>query len=122
MARLITLAEVLASVLDSDDDSDNFSHLNIESEEEEDGVSAYTGQQQFGLEKLAALSQVVSTEPLASSSSSKLCSSPEEQFLDSAGALEQQKDFTGKVNRYKSIIMHEKNGNSRAIISRVLGG
>ena len=52
---------MLASVLDSDDDSDGFSHLDSESEEEEDeGVSAYTGQQQFGLEKLAALSQVVS--------------------------------------------------------------
>ena len=47
-----------------------------------------------------------STEPLASSSS-RLCSGPEEQFLDDAGA------FT---------IMHEKNRNSRAIISQVLGG
>ena len=41
MARL-TLDEVLASVLDSNDD---FGHLDSESEEEEDeGVSAYTGQ------------------------------------------------------------------------------
>ena len=68
---------------------------------EGEGVSAYTGQQQFGLEKLAALSQVVSTESLASSSSSsssssRLCSNPEEQLLDSAGVLEQQKDYTGK--------------------------
>ena len=39
MARL-TLNEVLASVFDSDDDSDNFSHLDSESEKE-DGVSAY---------------------------------------------------------------------------------
>ena len=44
MARL-TLDEVLACILDSDDDSDDFSHLDSESEEEEDeGVSAYTGQ------------------------------------------------------------------------------
>ena len=55
MARL-TLDEVLASVLDSDDDSDDFGHLDSESKEEEaEGVSAYTSQQQFGLEKLAAL-------------------------------------------------------------------
>ena len=90
---------MLASVFDSDDDSDNFGHLDSESEEEEDeGVSAYTCQQQFSLEKLAALSQVVSTEPLASSSSSssssRLCVV---QFLDSAaGALEKQEDFTDK--------------------------
>ena len=119
MARR-TLDKVLASVFDCDDD---FGHLDSESEDEEDeGVSAYTWQQQFGLEKLATLRQVVSTEPLASSSSSsssnsRLCSGPEELFLDSAGALEKQEDFTGKY-----IIMHEKNGNSRAIISRVLGG
>ena len=70
MARL-TFDKVLASVLDSDDDNDDFGHLDSESEEEEDeGVSAYTSQQQFVLEKLAALSQVVSTVPLASSSSS----------------------------------------------------
>ena len=70
MTRL-TLGEVLASVFDSDDDSNDFGHLDSESEEEEDeGVSAYTCQQQFGLEKLAALSQAVSTELLASSSSS----------------------------------------------------
>ena len=95
MARL-TLDEVLASVFDSDDDSDDFGHLNSESEEEEDeGVSAYTWQQQFGLEKLAALNQVVSTEPLASASrSSRLCIV---QFLDSAGALEKQEDLTGKL-------------------------
>ena len=75
MTRL-TLDEVLASVFDSDDDSDNFGHLDSESEEEEDeGVSAYTCQQQFGLEKLAALSQAVSTELLASSSSSSSSSS-----------------------------------------------
>ena len=55
MTRL-TLDEVLASVHDGDDDSDDFGHLDSESEEEEDeGVSAYTGQQQFDLEKLAAL-------------------------------------------------------------------
>ena len=75
MARL-SLDKVLASVLDSDDDSDDFGHLDSESEEEEDeGMSAYTCQQQYSLEKLAALSQVVSTEPLASSSSksSRLC-------------------------------------------------
>ena len=72
MARL-TLDKVLASVFDSDDDSNDFGHLDSESKEENDeGVSAYTCQQQFGLEKLAALSQVVSTEPLASSSSSRL--------------------------------------------------
>ena len=66
MARL-TLDEALVSVFNSDDDSDDLAHLDSESEEEEDeGVSAYTCQQQFGLEKLAALSQVVSTEPLAS--------------------------------------------------------
>ena len=41
MARL-TLDEVLASVFDSDDDSDDFGHLDSESEEEEDGVSSYT--------------------------------------------------------------------------------
>ena len=72
----LTLDEVLASVFDSDDDSDDFGHLDSESEEEEDeGVSAYTCQQQFSLEKLSALSQVVSTEPLASSSRqcSRLC-------------------------------------------------
>ena len=66
MARL-TLDKVLAIVFDSDDDSDYFGHLDSESEEGEDeGVSAYTCQQQFSLEKLAALSQVVSTERLAS--------------------------------------------------------
>ena len=44
MARL-TLNEVLASVFDSDDDSDDFGHLDSGSEEEEDeGVSAYTYQ------------------------------------------------------------------------------
>ena len=44
MARL-TLVEVLASVFDSDDDSDDFGYLDSESEEEEDeGVSAYTCQ------------------------------------------------------------------------------
>ena len=92
MARL-TLNEVLARIFNSDDDSDNFGHLDSESKEEE--VSAYTCQQQFSLEKLAALSQVVSTEPLgsSSSSSSRLCVV---QFLDSAGALEKQEDFTGK--------------------------
>ena len=82
--------------LDSDDDSDDFGHLDSESEEEKDeGMSAYTCQQQYSLEKLAALSQVVSTEPLASSSSnsSRLCIV---QFLDSAGGLEKQEDFTGK--------------------------
>ena len=63
MARL-TLNEVLARIFDSDSDSDNFGHLDSESKEEE--VSAYTCQQQFSLEKLAALSQVVSTEPFAS--------------------------------------------------------
>ena len=53
------LDKVLASVFDSDDDNDDFNHLDNESEEEEDeGVSAYTCQQFFGLEKLAALSQV----------------------------------------------------------------
>ena len=53
MARL-TLEEVLASILDSDDDSDDFGHLDSESKEEEDeGVPAYTGQQQFGLESEA---------------------------------------------------------------------
>ena len=35
MARL-TVDEVLASVLDSDDNSDNFGHLDSENEEEED--------------------------------------------------------------------------------------
>ena len=55
MARL-SLDEVLASVLDSDDDSDNFGLLDSESEEEEDGVSAYTCQQQLSLENLAAIS------------------------------------------------------------------
>lgn len=70
MARL-TLDEVLTSIFDSDDDSDDFGHLDSENEDEEDeGVSAYTCQQQFSLEKLAALSQVDSTEPLASSGSS----------------------------------------------------
>ena len=83
----LTLDEVLASVCDSDDDNKDFSHLHSESEE-----SAYTCQQQFGLEKLSALSQVVSTEPLASSS--RLCVV---QFLDSAGALE--------MNSYKYIRM-----------------
>ena len=68
MAKLI-LDKVLASVFDSDDDSDDFGHLYTESKEEEDGVSAYTCQQQFSLEKLAALSQVISTEPLSSSNS-----------------------------------------------------
>ena len=96
MARL-TLDDVLASVLDSDYDSDDFGHLDSESEEEEDeGVSAYTCQQQYSLEKLTALSQVVSTEPLASSSSnsSRLCIV---LFLDSAGGLEKQDNFTGKL-------------------------
>ena len=55
-------------------------------------MSANTCQQQFGLEKLAALSQVVSTEPLASSSSRPCIV----QFLDSAGALGKQEDFTGE--------------------------
>ena len=92
MARL-TLDGVLASFFDSDNDSDYFNYLDSESEEEEDeGVSAYTCQQQFSLEKLAALSQVVSTEPLASSSRLRVV-----QFLDSAGALEKQEDFTGKL-------------------------
>ena len=60
MARL-TLHKVLASVFGSD--SDNFGHLESESEEEEDeGVCAYPCRQLFGLEKLAALSQVVSTD------------------------------------------------------------
>ena len=73
MARL-HLDEVLASIFDSDDDSDDFDHLDSESKEEEDKrVSAYTCQQQFSLEKLTALSQVVSTEPLASNSSRRLC-------------------------------------------------
>ena len=78
---MLTLDEVLASVFDSDDDSDYFGHLDSESEEEE----CLTCQQQFSLEKLAALSQVVSTE--------RLCVV---LFLDSAGALEKQEDFTGK--------------------------
>ena len=67
---------LLASAFDSDDDSDDFGHLDSESDEGEDeGLSAYTCQQQFRLGRLAALSQVVSTEPLASSSSSnsRLC-------------------------------------------------
>ena len=56
MARL-TLDEVLASFFGSDDGTDNFGHLDSESEEEEDeGVSAYTSQQQFSLEKLTPLS------------------------------------------------------------------
>ena len=55
---------MLARIFDSDDDSDNFGYLDSESKEEK--VSAYTCQQQFSLEKLAALSQVVCTEPLAS--------------------------------------------------------
>ena len=96
MARL-TLDEVLASVLDSDDDSDDFGHLHSESEDEEDeGMSAYTCQQHYSLEKLAALSQVDSTEALAcsSSNSSRLCIV---QFLDSAGGLEKQDNFTGKL-------------------------
>ena len=51
------LDEVLASFFDSNDDSDDFGHLDSENEEEKDeGVSAYTCQQHFGLEKLAALS------------------------------------------------------------------
>ena len=58
------LDEVLASVFDSDDDSDDFGNLDSESAEEEDEVSACTCQQHFGLEKLAALSQIVFTEPL----------------------------------------------------------
>ena len=91
MARL-TLDGVLASFFDSDNNSDYFNYLDSESEEEEDGVSAYTCQQQFSLEKLAALSQVVSTEPLASSSRLRVV-----QFLDSASALEKQEDFTGKL-------------------------
>ena len=92
---------MLVSVLD--DDSDDLGHLHSESEGKEgEGVSAYTGQQQFGLEKLAVLSQVVSTESLASSSSSsrrsscsssRLCSGPEEQLLDFTGVLEQQQDY-----------------------------
>ena len=62
------LDEVLASIFDSDDDSDDFGHLDSESEEEEDeGVSAYTCQQHFGLEMLGQ----VSIEPLGSSS--RLC-------------------------------------------------
>ena len=50
-------------------------------------MSAYTSLQQFSPEKLAALSQVVSTETLASSSSSSSSSSRlcVVQFLDSAG-------------------------------------
>ena len=98
---------MLVSVLDTDDDSDDLGHLHSESEGKEgEGVSAYTGQQQFGLEKLAVLSQVVSTESLASSSSSsrrsssssisRLCSGPEEQLLDFAGVLEQQQNSTDK--------------------------
>ena len=92
---------MLVSVLDTDDDCDDLGHLHSESEGKEgEGVSAYTGQQQFGLEKLAVLSQVVSTESLASSSSSssssRLCSGPEEQLLDFAGVLEQQQDYTLK--------------------------
>ena len=47
-------------------------------------MSLYTCQQQFGLEKLPAFSQVVYTETLATGSSSRLCIV---QFLDSAGAL-----------------------------------
>ena len=96
MARL-TLDEVLASVLVRDDDSDDFSHLDSESQEEEDeGMSAYTCQQQYSLEKLAILSQVVSTEPFASSSSnsSRLYIV---LFLDSAGGLEKRDNFTGKL-------------------------
>ena len=64
-------------------------------QEEYEGMSASTCQQQLSLEKLVALSQVVSTEPLASSrsNSSRLCIV---QFLDSVGALEKQEDFTGK--------------------------
>ena len=90
-----TLDEVLASVFDSDD-SDDFGHLDSESEEKEDeGVSTYTCQLQFSLEKLAALSQVVSTEPLASSSSSSGSMLCIVQFLDSAGALEKQEHCTG---------------------------
>ena len=104
MARL-TLDEVLTSIFDSDDDSDDFGHLDSENEDEEDeGVSAYTCQQQFSLEKLAALSQVDSTEPLASSGSSSSSSNSSSsssnsssssrlcvvQFMDSAGALEKQ--------------------------------
>ena len=54
---------------------------------------------------MTALSQVVYTEPF-SSSSSWLCIV---QFLNSAGALEQQEDFTGKWIAL-NIIMHEKNG------------
>ena len=62
MARL-TRDEELASFLDSDDNSDDFGYLDSEREEEEyEEVSAYIGKQQFGLEKLAALSQVISTE------------------------------------------------------------
>ena len=65
---------MLASIFDSDDDSDDVGYLDSESEGEEmkeEGVSVYTCQQQFGLEKLATLSQVVSTEPLAGSSDSR---------------------------------------------------
>ena len=83
---------MLASAFDCDDDSDNFGHLDSESEEGEDeGESTYTTcQQQFSLEKLAALSHIVSTEPLASSSSSRLCIV---QFLV---LLVPWEDFTGK--------------------------
>ena len=67
---------LLASAFDSDNDSDDFGHLDSESDEGEDeGLSAYTCQQQFRLGRLAALSRVVSTEPLASSSSSSSSSS-----------------------------------------------
>ena len=59
-------------------------------------MSAYAYQQQYSLEKLAVLSQVVSTEPFASSSSnsSRLCIV---LFLDSAGGLEKRDNFTGKL-------------------------
>ena len=92
---VLTLDKVLASIFNSNYNRDDFGHLDSENEEEDDeGVFAYTCQQQFGLEKLAVLSQVVSTEPLASRSSSssrRLCVV---QFLDSTGALEKQEDFT----------------------------
>ena len=43
---MLTPDKVLASVFDSDDNSDDFGHLDSESEEGEDeGVSAYTWQQ-----------------------------------------------------------------------------
>ena len=111
MARL-TLDEVLASVSDSDDDSDNFAHLDSKSEEKEDGVSAYTCQQQFGLGKLVVLCQLV----CSSSSRHVYCS-----FL--ILLVPWRNRMTLLVNEcYKYIIKHVKNGNSTAIISRELSG